>query len=380
MKTFIIIFGGICALFLGIGISRFAFTPILPLMQIEFDLNNTTSGALASINFFGYLVGVFVARFISGRSDARIIFIMSIFMCVTFTGSMWIENIFIWYISRFTTGFLSGILFIYTSEVIMSYLVAKNRMQFFGMIFSGVGGGIAFSGLIIPFLSKWFGSGEIWLLLGLICVVPAICATVFIPKMEQSSKTISQDIVQSSSRQLFLLYLAYLLSGVGYIITGTFMSVMVLEGTGSLLLSGYAWVMVGMGAVIVTPFWSLVAKKINTKNALIVAFFVQAISIAIPVLLSGAFFTLFGAFCFGGSFLGVVALALAYGRELNSGKKTTSTLTIYFGIGQIIGPIFAGMLSDLFGGFDVPVLLAAGVMLLGGIIVLMIKGEKYAIR
>ena len=48
---------GTLAVAIALGIGRFAYTPILPYMQSELGLSSTQLGALASWNFFGYLIG-----------------------------------------------------------------------------------------------------------------------------------------------------------------------------------------------------------------------------------------------------------------------------------------------------------------------------------
>lgn len=174
---------------------------------------------------------------------------------------------------------------------------------------------------------------------------------------------------------------SYLLEGLGYIITGTFISVMVLRGTGSVMLSGYVWVIAGLGgAVIITPLWAILAKRIGVANTIIIAFAVQALAIASPVISQNIFVTMLGAVGYGGTFLGIVSLTLAYGRSISPDGTTTAVLTIFFfSIGQMIGPLIAGYAADITGGFDIPVLIAAISALTGGILIYIIKvGEKHA--
>jgi MFS family permease len=158
------------------------------------------------------------------------------------------------------------------------------------------------------------------------------------------------------------------------------MSVIVLRGTGSVMLSGYVWVIAGLGAVLITPLWAMLAKRTGVANAMIYAFAMQAVSIALPVVFSGLTPTMLGAVGFGGTFLGIVSLTLAYGRQISPGGTTTSVLTVFFSIGQMIGPLIAGCIADSTGGFDLPVLMAASAAALGGLITFIIKkGEHHAV-
>ena len=154
----------------------------------------------------------------------------------------------------------------------------------------------------------------------------------------------------------------------------------VLRGTGSILLSGYVWVIAGFGAIFITPAWPLVSKRYGHVNGLVLAYMVQAISIAAPVIFPNKIVTILGAIGYGGTFLGIVSMIIAFGKEISPAGKTTAVLTIFFSIGQAIGPLAAGWISDLSGGFDLPVLSAAALVFAGGIIIFFSKGDKDAIH
>ncbi len=293
----------------------------------------------------------------------------------------------LWYVVRFTAGFLSAVVFVLSAEFIMDYLIDINKPQLMGgMIYSGIGGGMVLSGgLTIPFLSEYFNSSEIWLWLACLSVLPAVFAIFYTPPKpkEPAAKPQAPPGKGGVNRVIYLLLASYLLEGLGgYIITGTFISVMVLRGTGSVMLSGYVWVIAGLGgAVIITPLWAILAKRIGVANTIIIAFAVQALAIASPPVISqNIFVTMLGAVGYGGTFLGIVSLTLAYGRSISPPDgTTTAVLTIFFSIGQMIGPLIAGYAADITGGFDIPVLIAAISALTGGILIYIIKvGEKHA--
>ncbi|MGD9808629.1 MAG: YbfB/YjiJ family MFS transporter [Deferribacterales bacterium] len=379
MKILLALLGGASALFLAMGVARFAFTPILPLMQGDFHFSDTVSGALASVNYLGYLLGAFYARYLSVTKRAYPFFIASIPLSLLLVGVMYIHSYPLWYTVRFISGFLSAVVFVMSAEFIMDYLARLQRPQLGGMIYSGIGGGMVLSGLTVPILSKYFNSSEIWLWLAGLSLLPAFFAVFLTPKPH----TAGRDVPKTSknvNRLIYLLSAAYLLEGAGYIITGTFMSVIVLRGTGSVMLSGYVWVIAGLGAVLITPLWAMLAKRTGVANAMIYAFAMQAVSIALPVVFSGLTPTMLGAVGFGGTFLGIVSLTLAYGRQISPGGTTTSVLTVFFSIGQMIGPLIAGYIAYSTGGFDLPVLMAASAAALGGLITFIIKkGEHHAV-
>src|SRR5260221_4438861 len=62
---------GLAALAMAMGIGRFAFTPLLPMMQQDAGLSLAQGGYLASANYVGYLVGALWAMR-PARSDVAI--------------------------------------------------------------------------------------------------------------------------------------------------------------------------------------------------------------------------------------------------------------------------------------------------------------------
>jgi len=64
--------------------------------------------------------------------------------------------------------------------------------------------------------------------------------------------------------------------------------------------------------------------------------------------------------------MGLTALGLIRGRELAQGdpRRVLAVMTGAFGVGQIVGPALAGVVSDALGGFTVPSIAAAGALVL----------------
>lgn len=369
-----LISGGL-ALFIGMGIARFAFTPILPLMQSDFGLSDTVSGILASANYLGYLLGAIYVKKLSVRQNAYQWFTLSVAASIVFIWLMGFECLYLWYVSRFLSGFFGGLLFVFSAEFILAYLTQTEKPQYFGLIYSGIGMGMVVSGLMVPLLSSHFSSPQIWVWLAGLCLLPGVFVIRCMPGPDPPSQPYLTGQAAASGSSLRFLYVAYFLEGFGYIITGTFISVIVLRGTGSVLLSGYVWVVAGLAAVFITPVWSMLSKRYGISGILMLAYFIQSAAIAMPILFPHTVITLVGAVGYGGTFLGIVSLVMAYGKELNpSGSTTTAVLTIYFSLGQAAGPLAAGWLSDISGGFDLPVLSAAAMIFLGGLIIRLNKG------
>jgi len=374
MKLIFALLGGASAMFLAMGVARFAFTPLLPLMQSDYGFSDTVSGALASSNYLGYLLGAIYARFMK-KEHIMLLFNTAVVLSLVFIALMFLHSQSLWYLLRYFSGFISALIFILASEFVLDYLVREGKTEYAGVIYSGIGGGMVLSGLTIPLLSSFSSSAQIWLWLAALSLLPAILAVYGTPKEIQLKPA---EKSKSIKKVIYLLSASYFLEGLGYIITGTFLSVIIIRSTESVTLSGYVWVITGLGAVTVTPLWGAYAKRKGLLKAILTAFAVQTLAIAVPAFTVNTLLNFTGAL-YGGTFLGVVSLTLAYGRQVSPGGRTTALLTIMFSIGQMIGPFIAGYAADVTGGFRIPVMGAALCTALGGIIIFIIKqGEKNA--
>jgi len=104
--------------------------------------------------------------------------------------------------------FFSAIVFVLSSEFILEYLEQNNMLQFGGVIYSGIGGGMAFSGLTVPFLSKFVGASTMWLCLGLLSLIPMFIAIYAMPKITIKRYLQSAD-VKGIKKEIILLGASY---------------------------------------------------------------------------------------------------------------------------------------------------------------------------
>ncbi|MCX8085009.1 MAG: YbfB/YjiJ family MFS transporter [Calditerrivibrio sp.] len=377
-----VLFGGFCSLFLGMGISRFVYTPILPLMQREFSLSDFISGSLASVNLFGYLLGAIFAITLKDNSKKFILFRISVVISVITISLMVFESVVFWFLVRFWAGFCSALILIYGSDFVINYLIKSGFGHLSGFIFSGIGIGMVMSGMTIPFLGKFFSSSKIWLLMGLLSILPAIVVYATVPKTPEQTRQMDtcQDI-KGNNLPVKLVTIAYFLEGFGYIITGTFVSALVYRVEGSSFLSGLVWVVVGLGASIFTPLWGILGKKVGNVLILVFLYFLQCICVALPLIKFSYLYLFISALGLGGTFLGIVSLSFVVAKEITNIRNTTSVLTIFFSFGQILGPIIGGYLADKTRSFYSPIALASLSIFLGGIIMIflyILQRRRYA--
>ncbi len=365
-----ILLGGILGLVVAMGIGRFAFTPILPLMQRDLGISNTVAGWLAGLNYLGYLSGAVLCSVKPQILRSRLVTGSSLLLCLLTTLFMGMTvSIFWWGIMRFVGGVASAILFIVISAEVSEALIRRGYSHWVGALYAGVGLGVAASGLIVPQLDKFGGWGVAWVGMGMVALVLAIAGLLLGRRRELVQQITIHSSKQSGSlRAVRLLAVAYFFEGLGYIVTATFI-VAIVSGTAGLeTFAPYSWVAVGLAAAPSTLFWPDLARRFGSKPALLAAYAIQSVGILVSIQADSVFEVLFAAVSFGGTFMGIVAMTLAEGsqRMPGQGGRAAAFLTASFGVGQVLGPVLAGVLADLQHGFTLPLLLASACVVLGG--------------
>ena len=360
-----ILFGGILLLVVAMGISRFAFTPLLPFMRVDEGLSFQEGGWLASSNYIGYFVGALGAGFIYRRKKGFLL--SNILLNVLSIISMGLTQSFtFWLILRFIAGVTSGFIFVLTSSIIMDYLAKHLLTRWSGYVFSGIGIGIAISGLFVPFIEARFLWEGTWISLGLmsttlIIVTLLLWRHIVVQDSERVAKTADTTIWRGFMPWLIM---AYGLEGLGYIITGTFLVDIVYNIENLRSYASYAWVVVGIAAIPSAPFWMAMMSRFKPVHVMVVAYLLQVFGIALPVLSQTVWSILLSAFLYGCTFVGIVTLSTGYGRQLfpRQSGAVVSILTTFYAVGQIIGPVLASRLESHFNTFKAPLLFASSIV------------------
>lgn len=380
-RHFGVIVGGILLLVIAMGISRFAFTPILPYMREDVGFTFQEASYLASSNYIGYFIGALWAGFLYKRRKG--ILIWSVIINVASVLFMGIIDVFsIWLALRLIAGITGGLIFVLTSSVIMDYLAHQALSKWSGYLFSGIGLGIALSGLFVPFLANrvmWQGA---WIGLGILSAVFVIFIHILwrrveVPNLEKVEKSAETRVTTGFMPWLIV---AYGFEGLGYIITGTFLVDIIHHIPELTAYAGYSWVIVGLAAVPSAPVWTLLLEKTSAMTLLVSAYVLQIIGIVLPVFSQTVPSVLVSSFLYGLTFVGIVTLTTAYARQRYPKQSglVVSLLTSVYAFGQIIGPLFAGKLVAVYE--DQLVALAfAGIMVTVALVVL-ITGRIVTVR
>ncbi|HMI96197.1 MAG TPA: YbfB/YjiJ family MFS transporter [Micropepsaceae bacterium] len=353
-------------LLVAMGIGRFFYTPLLPLMQREVGFGPDTAGLIASVNFVGYLLGTLAAVLVPKGRARLVVFRAALIASIATTFATGLtESVPVWLMLRGFAGVASAFVFLFAAAMVAEALAEAGENARVGWLFGGVGLGIAISGLVVRLAGGLLDWSELWMAAGLLALLPlpfilrSVKDTHLRPKREHTR-------VGRSPRPLPLwaLFLNYSCEGFGYAIVATFIVAIVKARPGMEAVGDWVWVLVGLTGLPSCIFWSWVAGRIGFSAALGLAYVTQFVGILLPAASGAAWAALLSAIFFGGTFMAITALILAVGRQGAKGQGF-AVLTAGFGLGQIAGPLAAGYLMARRANFNDALFVSAGVILIG---------------
>jgi MFS family permease len=356
---------GLTILAIAIGIGRFAFTPILPAMQEQFGLSLRTAGLLASANYVGYFIGAFSAIWL--RLSPALAARLSVLAVAVLTAAMaFTHSPLAWALLRGLAGIASAWGLVFASAWILPILAERKLARMGGILFAGVGSGIALTGLLcLVFLHWGWGVERIWVAMGLTAAVLSLLAL----RTQGGAAAVPPAGGDSAWRALRLpdnvrLVVSYGGSGFGYIIPATFLPAMARDIVRDPAVFGWAWPIFGTAAVLSV----LVAGRLSTRYPFrriwMVAQFVMAAGVAIPVYLDGLGGIVVSALFVGGTFMVTTMAGMQEGRRVGGAHATSliAAMTASFALGQVLGPLTVSVAAHAAGGFETALLTAAAVL------------------
>lgn len=364
--------GGMLALAAGLGIGRFAYTPILPAMAGALGLTKAEAGLVASANFLGYLLGAVVAAVprLPGRRGAWVVGSL-VATGGTMAAMAGVETVPAFLALRFAAGFAGAFTLVLASGVVLGGLAARGARGLSALHFGGVGVGIALTAAGVAALGAagvgWRGQ---WVAAGLATLVAAIPVAFLLQDREDNPGAPATSSGAARVPPGFVV--AYGLCGLGYSVTATFLvaSVRVLPDPGAL--ETWAWLAVGLAAMPSVWVWGTVGRRIGPAPAMALASVLQSGGVTAGAVWPGVPGATGAAVFLGGTFMGITAFGFMAAQALPSEarRRATAALTAAFGAGQVLGPVLGGVVGDLTGSFLAPTLLAASASLLATVVLL----------
>ena len=362
--------GGLVALATAIGVGRFVYTPILPRMIADLGMTAGAAGLLASANFAGYLAGALLAATPIPSGSRRRWLLTSLTVSALTTGAMaFVSSPAAFLFLRFAGGVASAFGLVFASALVLDRLAAAGRSELSAVHFAGVGVGIVVSAVLSSTFVAWGGGWRsIWLASGAVSLIAIGIVARLVP---EGAEVVTARPARAGrfNPRLAAFVVAYGLFGFSYIITGTFLVAIVRGSDEVRALEPVVWLVVGLTAAPSVVFWSWTATRVGIARAFALACVVEAIGVAASVL-RAPMAVLLAAALLGGTFMGLTALGLIGARRLSEGdpRSTLALMTAAFGLGQIVGPAFAGLVHDATGSFVAPSLVAVVALLVGALL------------
>ena len=333
---------GLCATLVGIGLARFAYTPLIPALIAAGWFAPAPAAYLGAANLAGYLAGALLARRMAAHGSAAAVLrtMMAVATAAFFACAAPLP--FAWFFAwRFAAGVAGGGLMVLAAPTVLAHVPAARRGLAGGAIFTGVGLGIAASGTLVPLLLR-AGLSATWCGLGALALVLSALASGGWPDA-RDGPVAAPAAAPARSRPLpalRALYVEYALNAAGLVPHMVFLVDFVARGLGrGLEVGAQHWVLFGVGAVVGPMVTGYMADRIGFAGALRVAFVVQAAAIALPSLSTGPVALSVSSLVAGAFVPGIVPLVLGRVLELapadEPGRRAAWSLaTAAFALGQ----------------------------------------------
>ena len=390
----IIIFMGLVTTVAAHGFGRMAYTILLPAMQDGLHFDYTQLGLLGTANFIGYLSmaiigGVLAARFGTRTIISSALLLMGITMILTGLA----ESFGFAFAMRLLTGLGNGSAFVPAMALGSAWFAVQKRGFATGIVSGGIGLGTFLSGIIVPFLLTSYGADGwrySWYILGTIVMVIAVIVLLFLRNQpgdkgllpvgqqeKEETQTVSSKNKVSSldwkkvyrMKGMWYLGIVYFFYGLSYIIYMVFFAAYLVKEMGHTeAWAGGLWATVGGLSIFCGVLWGSISARIGRGKGAALAYLVLGTSYIVYALLKFDAGFYLSAFLFGLTAWSIPTIMAAAAGDFVGPRLAPAGLgfiTLFFGIGQSIGPALGGYLADVSHSFTLPFLIAGGISFVG---------------
>lgn len=358
---------GFAILAFSMGVGRFAFTPILPVMQTEGLVTVASGGALASVHFIGYAMGALCAGFLAGHPKA--VLIASCALIGVSTAAMGLtDSDAVWLAARWIAGVCSALVLVVVSAHLVRALAEAGRTDLQGIVFAGVGGGIAIVGFaMLGFMATGVSSNLVWLAFGGATLVAVLALIAPSGALLRRRHTAASPSAPPASGRNWRIILPYGAMGAGYIIPATYLPFMAQQSVSSPMIFGWSWPVFGLAAAFSTLIAARLHRTFSNRRIWAVSQLMMAAGLALPAVWSGLAVIVIGGICVGGTFMVITMAGMKEAHRVTgqaSAHRLIAALTAAFAIGQIVGPLIAAWAYEATGSFGYPLLLGSAVLVI----------------
>jgi len=340
---------GALSLAVAMGIGRFAFTPMLPLMIQDGELDLAAGGWIAAANYAGYLLGALTASRVP--LPASRLAVLALGLTAGLTAAMAVpQPIASWMALRLFAGACSAWAFVATSVWCLSALARLDRPSWGGAVYAGVGSGIALAGLYcLGGTAAGASAPALWAQLGVLAVVLSVPVLAVLRKLPPPASTPAPAFAtygRPPQRGTAGLVVCYGALGFGYILPATFLPVLARSVVADPRLFGLAWPVFGLTAAASTLAAGALMRHASRLQIWAVSHLLMGVGVLLPSLWLGGFTIALSALLVGGTFMVITMAGVQEIRSRASGDPTAlvARMTTAFAAGQIAGPVASSLL------------------------------------
>lgn len=365
---------------IALGLTRFSYAMLLPPMRADLDWSYLLAGSMNTANAVGYLCGAVLAPFaLKGIGPQRTLLVVAgIASALMFLVLLSTDTYFL-LAQRFSAGVSSALIFV-AGGLLATKLSSDNLSRsglILGIYYGGTGLGIVLSAILVPLvlhcaacLASHQSWQVAWAALGVVCVL--FWGALFYPA-RKISYTLPKAVEGVGFDVFSFRYalLAYMMFGAGYIGYMTFIIALLRENGVSDAGASLFYSLLGISVVLSSRLWHRLLDKYKGGQALSILTGLLALFCVLPVFYQSQLAAFVSGIGFGGVFLSVVASTTALVRHnlpQAAWSAGISAFTTAFAIGQIVGPVFVGWVSDRSSGLQTGFLASGLILFIGSVL------------
>ncbi len=399
--AWVIAFTGTLVLLISHGFGRMSYSILLPPMREGLGLTYTQVGLIGTGNFIGYLCLAIVGGFLAARFGARKVISVSLVVIGISLFLTGISNSFITaFLMRLITGMGTGGAYIPMMALPAAWFAARKRGLATGINTMGTGIGLSITGLVLPLLIVLYGGSGwrySWYLMGVIAFICAFICFILLRdnpaekglsmyggdeergtiQKTQKFSFITTWLSVAKEKEVWKLGCVYFMNGLSYIIYLTFFVAFLTKELGfSTKNAGSIFAITGFLSIFSGIVWGSISDVLGRRYGAMLGYIVLAVSFLLPAFFHDVIYLYISAILFGISMASLpVIMAAAAGDTF--GPKLASAglgvITVFYGVGQALGPALAGWIKDVTGTFTYAFMFSAAISCVGALLSLMMK-------
>jgi predicted MFS family arabinose efflux permease len=360
---------------IGLGIGRFAYSLVLPDMRDALGWSYSAAGFMNTINAAGYLAGALIASKLIRRFGLAATVRWGTLTCVVSLALCALSgNFVVLSFARLLVGLGAAAVFI--AGAALAATIAQSRPEranfLLSLFYAGPGLGILSSGLIAPFVLQAFGPGSWWIVWWAMTLLTTVMAIPLLLAPIDTRVDVTNAAPTRFAIKPVLIYLiGYFLFGAGYIAYMTFMIAYIRDAGGGAAAQSAFWCMIGLSAFVTPWLWRRVLARDSGGISTAIILGVNAIGAALPLFGHTTAWLAASALVFGVSFFAIVGSTTAFVRFNYSPAAwptAIAAMTIAFGVGQTLGPIATGAITDAMGSLSYALNAGAAMLAAGAVL------------